>query len=321
VKTTKLIEPILTFVSAIVSTFAGVGSAGTTIGVAGVLALAFHEYGHFRAARKAGYNPPWFWFIPLLGAFLRSPHFRSKLHEAKVAYGGPFDGLVFTLAVFLLWGATLALRLPGRDFLFTLVTLSVALNLFNLVPIVPLDGGRMSLAMHGRWPERMQIVGFGLLIAITAWSKHATMLVVWILVVGELPAPRLRRSGDGKTGSAVSLAVRTWLARERMKLRYLVSLSLLSVIVAMVAFDLVVDELSFWVAFGEILYTIVGASITLEYRKEMRGTKTVAPREERRKHATTRAEGRAIFHVFLTTVIANIAIISTMLLVSILYRQ
>lgn len=103
-----------------------------------LVALGFHEFGHLLAYRLTG--QPWgrMIFLPFLGALAmpRLP-FRSQAQAVFAALMG--TGLSLVLAFAIALPVMLGHALP--PWLNTLGIVVVALNLFNLLPVEPLDGG------------------------------------------------------------------------------------------------------------------------------------------------------------------------------------
>jgi Zn-dependent protease len=107
---------------------------------AGFVALMFaHEMGHFVAARQRGLDVGAPTFIPFVGAWI---NLRDQPHnvetEAYVAAAGPLVGTVAAVAVYL-WG-----RSTDSGLLLAIAYAGLFLNLFNLLPLSPLDGGRIT---------------------------------------------------------------------------------------------------------------------------------------------------------------------------------
>jgi Zn-dependent protease len=116
---------------------------GWKFAVGFVLLLLVHEMGHVLELRRQGVPASAPLFIPFLGAVVgmkQMPH--DAWREAQVALAGPILGSLGTLAV---WGAGVAL---DSELLVALAFTGFFLNLFNLLPIVPLDGGRAVAAVH-----------------------------------------------------------------------------------------------------------------------------------------------------------------------------
>lgn len=108
------------------------------------LLLLVHEFGHYLVCRwkKFSATPPV--FIPFLGAFIAiDPSKMDSNDEALVGYGGPFFGSVAAMALFPVW-----LFWPGcPDVLLLGSCAALLLNFINLVPLRPLDGGRITQAI------------------------------------------------------------------------------------------------------------------------------------------------------------------------------
>jgi Zn-dependent protease len=115
--------------------------------------LFFHELGHVLAMRFFGYKDLQILFIPFLGAVASGKKESvASWQEVVVLLAGPVPGiLVGTLILSTGWGVE---NLWVRD----CAQLMLFVNYLNLLPIVPLDGGRvMSIAFFDRFP-RVQFV-------------------------------------------------------------------------------------------------------------------------------------------------------------------
>jgi Zn-dependent protease len=88
--------------------------------------------------------------------------------EARVGLAGPVLGSIGALVPLLLWKAT------GQVFWEALAFVGFFLNLFNMLPVLPLDGGRAMAALTP-W---MWIVGYALLIAVTLAFPSPIMLLI-----------------------------------------------------------------------------------------------------------------------------------------------
>jgi len=148
---------------------------------AGFVGLIFaHEMGHYVAARQRGLAVSLPTFIPFLGAYITlkdQPHDAET--EAYVAYAGPFVGTLACFAVYFLsrqYDSRLLLALAQSGFL---------LNLFNLIPVSPLDGGRITSVLS----PRIWFLGLPLLAAF--WFYHPSPM---LLVIGLLALPKLQEA-------------------------------------------------------------------------------------------------------------------------------
>jgi Zn-dependent protease len=115
---------------------------GWRFAVGFVLLLLVHEMGHVIQLRREGVEASAPLFIPFLGAVVGARSLGDDAAaEARVGLAGPVLGTAGAAAVF-------ALAESGdSDFLRALAFTGFFLNLFNLVPVTPLDGGRAMAAM------------------------------------------------------------------------------------------------------------------------------------------------------------------------------
>ena len=108
-----------------------------------VVLLLVHELGHVFEAKRQGLPVSAPMFIPFLGALIVLKELPDNAwNEAKVAIAGPIVGGLGAAAV---WGLGEAI---DSDLLVALAFTGFFLNLFNLAPISPLDGGRIVAAIH-----------------------------------------------------------------------------------------------------------------------------------------------------------------------------
>jgi Zn-dependent protease len=156
---------------------------------AGFIALLFvHEMGHVIALRREGIKASGPMFIPFMGAVIASRSLgNSALAEARVGLAGPILGSIGSAACILIWHAT------GNDLWRALAYTGFFLNLFNLLPVVPLDGGRAMAAMA----PSMWFVGFAALIPLLIlWPNPIILLIVVFAGFETYKRWQLRRSGS-----------------------------------------------------------------------------------------------------------------------------
>jgi Zn-dependent protease len=138
-----------------------------------VLLLLVHELGHVLEARRQGLPTSAPMFIPFLGALITMKQLPADAwREARVALAGPIIGSLGAAAA---WGAGAAL---DSDLLRAVAFIGFLLNLFNLLPIVPLDGGRAVGALH----PAFWAVGLAGLVGLTIVAPNPIFIL--ILVVG-----------------------------------------------------------------------------------------------------------------------------------------
>jgi Zn-dependent protease len=154
----------------------------------GFVALLFvHELGHYIQLRREGVKPGGMVFIPFLGAAVWAKSLGgSALAEARVGLAGPVLGSLGAAALLPVAAAT------GNDLFQALAFVGFFLNLFNLIPVLPLDGGRAMAAM-APW---MWFVGLGAMIAGAVLFPNPVILIVVLLGGFEIWRRwRLRRQG------------------------------------------------------------------------------------------------------------------------------
>jgi Zn-dependent protease len=147
---------------------------------AGFIALLFiHEMGHYIAARQRGLPVGLPTFIPFLGAWIelkQMPH--DAQTEAYVGLGGPLLGTVGALLCYLL--------ARGQDgdsgWLLAVAYAGFFLNLFNMIPLSPLDGGRITAVLS----PRIWLLGAPMLAALFWWRPNPMLLVIGLLAAPQL---------------------------------------------------------------------------------------------------------------------------------------
>ena len=134
-----------------------------------VLLLLIHEMGHVIQLRREGIEASAPMFIPFLGAAIAAKSLgKDAAAEARVGLAGPILGSLGCLVPVGLY------LLTGDDLFRALAFVGFFLNLFNLLPVLPLDGGRAMAALTP-W---MWIVGFAALIVLTFVFPNPIMLLI-----------------------------------------------------------------------------------------------------------------------------------------------
>jgi len=146
---------------------------------AGFVALIFaHEMGHFIAARSRGLNVGLPTFIPFVGAWIELKEQPMNAEtEAFVGIAGPMLG---TAAAFVCY---LAAQELGSRLLMALAYAGFVLNLFNLVPLSPLDGGRIVSVIS----PRIWFLGIPILVGLFFfWSPSPLLILIAVLALPQL---------------------------------------------------------------------------------------------------------------------------------------
>src|SRR5215218_2862408 len=163
---------------------------GVPFGVGFVLLLLVHELGHVIQLRREGIRASAPMFIPFLGAVVAMKELpKDAAAEARVGLAGPVLGSLGALATLAIYWLT------GDELFKALAFVGFFLNLFNLLPVLPLDGGR-AMAALSPW---MWFAGYGGLVALTVLFPNPILLLV--LLVGGLETWRRwqqRNSPEGR---------------------------------------------------------------------------------------------------------------------------
>jgi len=150
--------------------------------------IGVHESGHVWAMRREGLKTKGFYFIPFFGGVALSKEaFKTSRQETYIALMGPAFGIV-TVAV------PLILSLCFRSHFWTAAASWLAfVNLFNLFPINPLDGGRIikciALSLHRKIGVFVLMLGF--LSAFYLAYRYNMGLLWFIVFIGMLEVPVL----------------------------------------------------------------------------------------------------------------------------------
>jgi Zn-dependent protease len=142
---------------------------GWAFSVGFVLLLLLHELGHVFQLRREGIKASAPLFIPFLGAAIWAKSLgNDAAAEARVGLAGPILGSIATLVPLGIWLAT------GEEFWQALAYIGFFLNLFNLLPVLPLDGGR-AMAALSPW---VWFAGFAGLVVLTVFFPNPILLLV-----------------------------------------------------------------------------------------------------------------------------------------------
>jgi Zn-dependent protease len=142
---------------------------GWKFAVGFVLLLLVHELGHVIQLRREGIPASAPMFIPFLGALVAMKELpKDAAAEARVGLAGPVLGSLAALVPLGLYALT------GDELFKALAFVGFFLNLFNLLPVLPLDGGR-AMAALSPW---MWLVGFALLIAAAIAFPNPIMILI-----------------------------------------------------------------------------------------------------------------------------------------------
>jgi Zn-dependent protease len=197
------LKVVTTGASMLVSIAAYTWIWGLPFAIGFVILIFVHEFGHVLELRRQGVPASAPLFIPFLGAVIGMKELPDDAwKEARVALAGPILGSLGAAVCWIIGEST------GSELLLALAFTGFFLNLFNLIPIVPLDGGRAAGALH-------PVLWFlGLLMMVGLVVLRPNPLLVVIVVLGGLDLwSRWRARGDAgdyyrlTVGQRVSVAV------------------------------------------------------------------------------------------------------------------
>ena len=169
---------------------------GWKFGAVFVALLFIHEIGHVIQLRREGVPATAPMFIPFLGAFVAMKQMpKDAAAEARVGLAGPVLGSLGCLIPLAIWQAT------GEEFWQAATFIGLFLNLFNLLPILPLDGGRAMAALSS-W---IWAIGFLLFLGVMVVFPSPVMIL--IVLIGGMETWRrwkLRKSPEAQEYNRVT---------------------------------------------------------------------------------------------------------------------
>lgn len=152
-----------------------------------VASLFIHEMGHAIVMKLKGIPMGGLVFVPLLGAAVtmrQAP--QNARDEAEVGIAGPIAGAVASsFCLYMAYGA------QANSIWAPLAYFGFFINLFNLIPIVPFDGGRVLAAID----RRVWILGFLGLLAFQIWQWLNGNFSMWLLFFVIIAATQLWSRG------------------------------------------------------------------------------------------------------------------------------
>lgn len=163
--------------SMLVAVFAYAVIYGWLYAVGFVGLLFAHEMGHYLAAKQSRLDVGAPCFIPFVGAWiqLKEQPMNAEV-EAYVGISGPMLGSAAAFLCYLLAQST------GSYLLLAISYSGFMLNLFNLIPLTPLDGGRIVSAIS----PRIWLLGIPILIGLFIWKPSPLLILIVVLAVPQV---------------------------------------------------------------------------------------------------------------------------------------
>lgn len=173
----KLGSVFLTGGTMILSVFVYALVFGWWYAVGFVLLIFVHEMGHFLAARQRGLAVGAPTFIPFVGAWIQLKDLPHDVEtEAWVGLAGPLLGSIGALAVYAAYLAT------GAPLLLALAYAGFFINLFNLIPVSPFDGGRITAIIS----PRVWLAGVPILAGLFFWKPSPLLILMVVLAAPQV---------------------------------------------------------------------------------------------------------------------------------------
>jgi len=148
-----------------------------------IACLVFHEYGHIRAMKYFGMKTKGIYLIPFVGGLAVSDEkINTRWQDVVISIMGPTFGLIMSLVCLLLYWVT------GYAFFAGLATFNALLNLFNLLPILPLDGGHVLKSITFSMNSKLGLVAciLGAAAGVVVSYALGLALLGFLLIVGSL---------------------------------------------------------------------------------------------------------------------------------------
>ena len=148
-----------------------------------IACLVFHEYGHVRAMKYFGMKTKGIYLIPFMGGLaLGDDKINTRWQDVVISIMGPTFGLLMSLL------SILAYWLTGEIFFAGLATFNALLNLFNLLPILPLDGGHILKSISFSMNSKIGLIACaaGAALGIYLSYSFGLALLGFMLLIGSM---------------------------------------------------------------------------------------------------------------------------------------
>lgn len=173
----KLGKVLLTGGTMLLSVFAYSLVYGWRYAVGFVVLIFVHEMGHYIAARQRGLDVGAPTFIPFVGAWINLKSLPHNVEtEAYVGLAGPLVGSLGALACYF------AARQTDSPLLLALSYAGFFLNLFNLIPLSPFDGGRVTAVLS----PKLWLLGAPILVLLFLLHHNPILILMGILALPQV---------------------------------------------------------------------------------------------------------------------------------------
>ncbi len=151
--------------------------------IALLLCLVFHEYGHIKAMKYFGLKTKGIYLIPFIGGLaLSDDKINTRWQDVVISIMGPFFGLILSLA------CLVGYWLTDLEILAGLAVFNALLNLFNMLPVLPLDGGHVlkSIAFSINSKIGLTVTILGAILGVYISYYFGLALLGFLLAIGSI---------------------------------------------------------------------------------------------------------------------------------------
>jgi len=151
--------------------------------IALILCLVFHEYGHIKAMKYFGMKTKGIYLIPFVGGLaLSEDKINTRWQDVVISIMGPFFGLILSIACLIGYWIT------DLEILAGLAVFNALLNLFNLLPVLPLDGGHILKSIAFSINSKVGIVAcvLGAILGVYISYHFGLALLGFLLAIGSI---------------------------------------------------------------------------------------------------------------------------------------
>jgi Zn-dependent protease len=151
--------------------------------IALILCLVFHEYGHIKAMKYFGLKTKGIYLIPFVGGLaLSEDKINTRWQDIVISIMGPFFGLILSVACLIGYWIT------DLEILAGLAVFNALLNLFNMLPVLPLDGGHILKSIAFSINSKVGIVAcvLGAILGVYISYHFGLALLGFLLAIGSI---------------------------------------------------------------------------------------------------------------------------------------
>lgn len=151
--------------------------------IALILCLVFHEYGHIKAMKYFGLKTKGIYLVPFIGGLaLSDDKINTRWQDIVISIMGPFFGLILSVACLIGYWIT------DLEILAGLAVFNALLNLFNLLPVLPLDGGHVLKSIAFSINSRVGIIACALGAGLGVYISYqfGLALLGFLLAIGSV---------------------------------------------------------------------------------------------------------------------------------------